>query len=383
MDGAVAIVSVKLHYVAAVIPSPISSPERLSLVTDSDTRSAADPAVVLSGLELPQPAPPPYVQALMKAGLELWFNGNIKKFSHIFAKVSLNEVVTGSYQWLKPTYTGYAYLDGATDEDSFFGVLGMTENRSADGLANQLGPNCVPKASRAGFTIGGSRYLEKVILPSLVKSFSSASASTFTLIGNNSVIVNTETFTVHPIWVNGTKYTPEVEIFELQIVGDEMQIHTRTKIPISPGIRAMVDSVSYQKIVLVERTRGGHTLDFKQSRPESTYHWVDVDDGVKITQIIVSLVGAVAGVFAEAFETTAKVIIAAVIITIVAGVVSLTPELVAEVAGGGAAKVLPSIGEFAAGAIDPVTWPDARQFTLTEAGLNGAFQFGGDPHFTF
>ncbi|MEV9221236.1 TULIP family P47-like protein, partial [Klebsiella pneumoniae] len=83
------------------------------------------------------------------------------------------------------------------------------------------------------------------------------------------------------------------------------------------------------------------------------------------------------------FKDTAKVVIAAVIITVVAGVVALIPELIAEVAGGGAAKVLPPIGPFATGATDPVSWPGAGGFTLTEAGLNGAFQFGGNPNFSF
>ena len=110
-------------------------------------------------------------------------------------------------------------------------------------------------------------------------------------------------------------------------------------------------------------------------------HWVEVDDGVQITQIIITIAGSVAGAFSEVFQTTAKIIMAAVIITIVAGVLSLTPGLIADVAGGQAAKVLPPIGLFANGAIDPVRWPDSGAFTLTDVGLNGAFQFGGDPHF--
>jgi hypothetical protein len=397
MDGSTAIVSVKLRYAAAPVPDLRPVAERMFLAINPDARSSADPAVVVHGFEFPRSAPSPYVQTLMKtrsapspyvqtlmkAGLEIWFNNNIQKFSHIFAIVNLNETVTDAFQWLKPTYTGYAYLDGSTDEESSFGVLGMAENRSADGLANQLGPNCVPKASRAGFSIGTPRYLEKVVLPGLIKTFTKATISGFTLTGNNSVIVNTGAFEVDPIVVNGTSYTPKVEIFELQVLGEELQIHTRTKIPISLGIRAMVDSVTYQKIILVDKPDGSHTLDFKESRPMVTNHWIEVDDGVKITQIIVSLVGAVAGAASEAFDQIAKVIIAAVIITIVAGVVNLIPELIAEVAGGNAAKVLPPIGQFATGATDPVKWPGGGQFTLTEAGLNGAFQFGGNPHFQF
>ncbi|WP_213803466.1 TULIP family P47-like protein [Granulicella sp. dw_53] len=385
MDGSVAIVSVKLRYVTAPLSAqPLeSSTERMSLMTDPQARSVADPAVVLHGFEFLDPAPSPYVQLLMKAGMETWFNDNIALFAHVFAVVSLNDVSGGAFQWLKPTYSAYAYLDGATEEDSFFGVISMTENRSVAGLANQLGPNCVPKGSPAGFTIGMARYLEKVMLPSLTKAFSNATTSTFTLVANNRLIVNTESFKLNPVKVNGTSYTPQLEIFEAQVLGEEMQIHVRTKIPISPGIRAMVDSVAYQKIVLVQKPDGGQTLDFKDGRPTATNHWIEVDDGVKITQIVVSIVGAVAGVAAEAFEATAKVILAAVLITIVAGVASLIPDLIAEVAGGGAAAVLPPIGGFAQGATGTVQWPDAGQFELAQAGLNGAFQFGGTLQFTF
>lgn len=136
MDGSTAIVSVKLHYVSSPVPHLQSVAERMLLVTNPNARSAQDPAVVVHGFEFSKSAPSPYVQALMKAGLGMWLNDNIKKFSHIFTIVSLNETVTGAFQWLKPTYTSYAYLDGPTDEGSFFGALGMTENRSADGLAN-------------------------------------------------------------------------------------------------------------------------------------------------------------------------------------------------------------------------------------------------------
>ncbi|MGY2049227.1 TULIP family P47-like protein [Methylobacterium sp. JK268] len=386
MDGATAIVSIKLHYVApslARTPAPGSQTEALWLVVNPEPRSDADPAVVLHGLEHPASTPSPYVLLLMKAGLEQWFNANIRRFSHVFAGIKLDEIARDAFQWLKPTYTGYAYLDGPTDEDSFFGVIAMTDNRSADGLPNQLGPNCVPPASRAGFTVGLPRYLEKVVLPGLIKAFPKATASSFSLKAGNTVIVNTASFDVNSIVVNGTTYTPRVDLFELQVVADELQIHTRTRIPISPGIRAIVDAVAYQTIVLVTKPDGSHTLDFKEARPTASHHWIEVDDGVKITQIVVALVGSVAGAASEAFKDTAKVVIAAVIITVVAGVVALIPELIAEVAGGGAAKVLPPIGPFATGATDPVSWPGAGGFTLTEAGLNGAFQFGGNPNFSF
>ena len=168
----------------------------------------------------------------------------------------------------------------------------------------------------------------------------------------------------------------------VQIVGSEVQVRTLTKIEISPGIRAWVDCTSYQEIIVVTKPDGSQTLDFKQAREPLQNHWIDKDWWVTLTEVIIGIVGAVAGAVAgKIIQGAAKILIALIIIAIVAGLAAATPELVAKVAGGGAAEALPPINIIVLNSTAPIKWPGASEFTLTSAALNGSFQLGGNPGF--
>jgi hypothetical protein len=353
------------------------------LITDPVARSEQDPAVVIQNITYPNPAPPVWVQALINEAFRAWFTQNIVRFAYVFATVNLNErAAEERFQWVKPTYTSYAYFDGITDDNSYFGVLNMTDDRSADGLTNQLAPGAIPRGARAGFSISMERFLEKLVLPGLAKGFPHAATSDFKMTGNNTIIENTRPIETDKVRVNGINYTPRIQKFVLQIIGAEIQIRTLTKIEISPGIRAWVDGTSYQEIIVVTKPDGSQTLDFRQTREPLQNHWIDKDIGIIITEIIIGIVGAVAGIVAGAvIKGAVKIIIALVIIAIVAGLAAATPALIAAVAGGGAAAALPPIDLLILNSTAPIRWPGASKFTLTSAGLNGSFQLGGNPGF--
>jgi hypothetical protein len=395
MSGSTAYISVKLKYIpqlpsgarAGQIRAGIQGNDLLEkddLLTDAEARSDADPAVVVQNLTFSGPPPSTFNRALMIGGLSEWFNANIVKFAYIFATVNLNQIASDKeFQWLKPTYTGYGYFDGRDQESSYFGILCMTENRGADGLSNQIAPGSIPSGSRAGFNIAVSRYMEKVIFPGLVKGFPHATASSFRLTANNTVIENKEKIECNKIRVGAINYTPYIHDFVLQVIGDEIQVYTRTVTEISPGIRSVVENTSYQTIYVVRKPDGSQTLDFKQTRDPKTNSYIDKDPWVTITELIVSIAGAVAGIVAATvIKGVVKIILACVIIAIVFGLAAATPELIAQVAGGGAAKQLPSIDLMVLNSTAPVEWPGGRAFTLDNVFLNGAIQMGGNPHIT-
>ncbi|MGY2049228.1 TULIP family P47-like protein [Methylobacterium sp. JK268] len=390
MNGAKVYISIKLKYLSAVAPkaeNPIQ--ETLDLHADDQSRSEEDPAVVIQNMTFPDPKPSVFTQALMKEAMQTWFLKNLSRFSHVFASVNVNEIAAeGDFQWLKPTCTSYAYFEPvdpkAPEEDCVFGVLNMTTNTSPEGLSKQLAPNSIPKGQRSGLNISMSRFLNNVVLPGLYKGFEGATTASFKVTANNQMIVNTGPLKMAPVRSGLIDYTPYVQIFELQVVGDEVQIHTRTSIDISPGIVAWVDTISYQKIVLIDKPDGTQTLDFKQSKDPVRNQWIEKETWVTVTEIIVSIVGAVAaGVAGRIITATVPRIIAVIIILIIAGLAAATPELIALVAGGDAAKALPTITVMVANGTSPVHWPDSKAFKLTSAGLNGAFQLGGDPQFAF
>lgn len=398
LSGATAYISLKLKYVPQLplIFDAQSAPagevndllEVDDLKIDPQDRSDFDPAVVVQKLNLGTGTPPPstLVRAMMIGALQEWFNDNIIQFSYIFATVSLNEIAakdSEAFQWLKPTYTGYAYFDGPTHESSYFAVLTMTGNRSPSGLSFQIGPKSIPDGSTAGFNISMTRYIEEVIFPGLVKGFPHATATSFTLTANNTVIENTEDIRCDDVKVGAIWYTPYIKSFVLQVVGDEIQIYSRTVTNISPGIRSVVETTTFQTIEVVTKSDGSQTLGFKETQPPRKTSYIDKDIGITITEIVVSIAGAIAGGVASAIiKGVAKIIIACIIIAIVFGLAAATPELIAKVAGGGAAEALPPISLMVLNATNPVDWPGSAGFTLNSAAINGAFQLGGDPHIT-
>jgi hypothetical protein len=395
MDGAIVYISIKLKFIPAV-PGPEPLPpnrnpllEQVDLHSDDESRSAEDPAVVIQNMTFPNPQPPPLTQALMRGAMQEWFLKNLNRFSYVFSSVNLNVIAgKGEFQWLKPTYTSYAYFEPedtkAPESDCVFGVLNMTTNSSPERLSKQLAPHSIPKDQRAGLNISMGRFLNNLVMPGLYKGFDGATTSSFKVTSDNQMIVNTGELKMAPVRSGLIDYIPYVQTFELQVKGEEIQIHTRTKIDISPGIVAWVDTISYQKIVLTNKPDGTQTLDFKEAKEPVRNQWIEKEPWVTITEIIVSIVGAVAALVGGSLITaTVPRIIAVIIILIIAGLAAATPELIALVAGGDAAKALPAITLLVANASSPVHWPDATEFKLTSAGLNGAFQLGGDPQFAF
>jgi hypothetical protein len=408
MNGAIAYISVKLKYIPQ-IPKGTQSKEGLAKVlakvsanvfasleftnevleiddlkADTKDRSDMDPAVVVQNLIFMDKPPTTYIRALMIGALQEWFTANIIQFAYIFATVNLNQKAAQlEFQWLQPTYTGYAYFDGASEEDAYFAILNMTDGRSPDGLSHQIAPKSIPTGSRAGFNIALPRYMEKVIFPGLVKGFPHASSSSFTLKNNNTTIDNTELIDCDQVKVGLIWYTPVIHDFILQVVGNEIQIYTKTITNISPGIRSVVLNTTYQTIVVVTKPDGSQTLDFQETQPPRTSSYIDKDTWVTITELVVAIAGAVAGIIAGAvLKGVAKIIMACVIIGIVFALAAATPALIAAVAGGGAAEALPPIDLMVLNATAPVRWPGSAEFTLDGAMLNGAFQLGGNPHIT-
>ena len=305
MDGATVYISVKLKFLPAAPPlPPDNNPllEQVDLHTDDELRSAEDPAVVIQNMTFPNPQPPVVAVALMKGAMQEWFLKNLIRFSYVFSSVNLNEIAAaGEFQWLKPTYTSYAYFEPEgtkppPETECVFGVLNMTTDTSPEGLSKQLAPHSIPTGQRAGLNISMGRFLNNVVMPGLYKGFDGATTSSFKVTADNQMIVNTGELKMAPVRSGLIDYTPYVQNFELQVKGEEIQIHTRTKINISPGIVAWVDTITYQEIFLIDKPDGTQTLNFREvkNKPPVRNQWIEKEDWVIITEIIVAIVGAVA-----------------------------------------------------------------------------------------
>lgn len=349
------------------------------LASDPSARSADDPAVVVQAVDYGSAKPDDMQRALFAGAIANWFNANLATFTYVFSVVNLNSrAAKEQFQWLKPTYSSYAYFNGATDATSYFGVLNMTSGAQPDGLTNQLPPSAIPADCNASILVSNELFMRQMILPGLTKSFVNATESSFRITGKGKVIENLVDITLDDIKVDASSYTPILTSFTLQVVGDEIQIDTQTRVNISPGINVFIRATEYYRLKLVDKPDGGQTLDFEKARAAKREHWVKTDLWVDITVGIVALAGAVATTVAgKLINELVKRIIAVVIIGLIAGLIAAIPKIIALVMDGKAAEALPAIGDLVMEASSDVRWPDSSGITLLSAGLNGSLQLGG------
>lgn len=376
-------ISLKLRFVPQPpAPSAVgdtAEPDIDDLIADAIARSPDDPAVVIQRVNYGDAKPTEEQKALFEASLSLLLNDNLAAFTHVFASVNLNQKADHEqFYWLKPTYTSYAYFQGLDDESSYFAVLNQTEGRSPEGLTNQVSASAIPEGQNSSILISMELFVRQFVFPGITRAFPHADAESFRIGGNGRVIEGVKSVRMAPVRVGAIDYTPYMNNFRLQIIGDELQIQSKVSINISPGIDAYVDATYFYAIGLVEKPDGSVTLGFEPSAEPIITSWYNVAFWVTLTQLIVSIIGAViAGVIGEGIKETVKKIIVITIITIVAGVAAAIPSIIAEVLSEGTADALPPIGPLVDDATGPINWPKSSGFALKSAELNGAFQLGG------
>ena len=379
-----ALISIKLRYLpqnsgkftAVDDQNPIDIED---LIADAQSRAPDDPPVTVQKINYGSLKPSEEEKALFQASFAYLMTQNLESFTHVFAVVNINQsAATKEFQWLKPTYTSYAYFQGVDETYSYFAVLNQVDGHSPEGLTNQVSASAIPSGSNASILISNELFLDKMVLPGLTRAFTNAATGSFTIGGSGDVIEGNNDVELDPVNVAGIDYTPMMNYFRLQIVGDEVQIHSKVSIYISPGINAYVNATYFYVLGLVKKEDGSYTLDFVQSGSPLIDDWYDVASWVQWTEFTIAMIGAVIGaVVGETIEKTSSKIIVIVIISVVAGVLAAIPAMIADIAANGAAKALPPIGPMIDEAQDPVEWPDSTGFDLQSAELNGSFQVGG------
>ena len=381
-------VAVKLRYLPQP-PSGGSPPDAATAVADdgADDRSFLatratsdnpdDPPAVIQAVGYGSAVPSPLQAALFSAALGKWFTANLHLFTYVFCALDLNtRAAQGDFQWLRPTWTGYAYANGSDDDNSCFGVLTMTCGNSPGGRINQLAPTAVPPSCTASVLISQDSFLQHLMVPGLTRALDGTTVEDFELASGTVRI--TRTVDLDEVKSGGRTYRPELKELELQVVGDELQMHSVVQTTVAPGIRSLVDARDFFRITLVDRPDGGQTLSFMPSRDSERNEYTQKEKWAEITETIVAILGAVAAIVAAIVIPGAGAAIAAVlIIGLVAGLAAATPSLIAAVAGGDAAAALPSIGDLVLECTTDIHWPESSGLTLTSAELNGSLQLGG------
>jgi hypothetical protein len=383
VENGYAIIAIKLRYVPQMETRASANGENPidieDLIADAQARSPDDPAVVVQRINYGSARPDRRVQSLFESSLALLLNENLSAFTHIFAVVNLNQrAAKAEFSWLKPTYTSYAYLQGVNDESSYFAVLNQTEGRGPEGLTNQVAASAIPEGMNASILVSNDLFMRQMVLPGMTRAFDHATADSFKLGDHGDTIESTRKVKLDAVKVAGVDYTPYMDSFLLQVVGDEIQINSQVSINISPGVDAFIESTYKYVLGLVEKPDGSYTLGYEPVGEPVVRTWNKVELWVDLTVALVGLIAAVVGAaIVEKITTFVTKVIVIAIITLIGGILAAIPSLILRVIADGAAEALPPIGPMVEEATRPVTWSPDTGFTLKSAELNGSLQFGG------
>ncbi len=399
LNGGEAVIQLKLNF----LPPPTKTPPTPK-GTNHDLKAKLTPEVsgvpVVSVLNFvwPQGTTDPGVIAdsLIKGDLQAWFNDNLKDFVQVFSAVNLNvKADTENLQWLKPTYTSYAYADPISESkdlcDALFGVLCITTSKTdPTTLRHEITSGAIPSGQRSSFLIGEQLFTREVMYPSLPASFKSATLDDFELTNNDTeIILSDRAKDKDVVELDGVKYGaityhPYLHDYSVQVNDTEIVSTMTVKAQISPGIITYIDITTYNTLILVQKTDGTQTIGYQQTRDTKSSHRVHTSPGVIVTEVIAGIIVAVVGLVAgKLAETIGKRIIIAIIVAIIAGIITAIQEILTEVIAKGVAESMPKIDPVVQAGTDPITWPTQEsQFTLTAVGLNMSVQLSGEPGFS-
>lgn len=381
LDGAAARVELRLRYRTAPPTAGAGSGDAELLVVESRAAGGMDPASVLDV----EPGTTPLdslVVALARGALTVWLNANLEKFDHVFCAVNLGaHLDDDAFGWLAPTDSGYAYVDGPDDDSSLLGVLCMTQGRAGGGRVPRLSASAIPAGARAGFSVSSGLFLREMVIPSLCKVLPGARASDFALDDDGSALTGRRELALDPIQQSGSTYHPRIEELRVELVGEELQISTRTRTRISAGIELFVRQVCFLGLELGTRSDGAPALVYVQTREPIREHWTQVAPGIQVLEVLIPIIAALVIAILSLVTGGAALIAAAIVISLVAGTAAAVPSLIADIRGGQVAERIPSLDSLVIHSTRGIRWSGATEFRLSAAALNGLLQLGGDPCF--
>ena len=323
----------------------------------------------------------PRLLTALRLGLMTWFNDNLDAFAHVFATVNVStkiaeETEGEAFAWLAPTDVSYAYGHNAIDdEESVLAILCQTQGRSKDGLVNEANPALIPPGCDAGLCISRTRFLRNMIGESLPSAFKGIQPKHIKYKKRDAGLKLTKAVQTEQIEHDGKTYDPVVHRLDIDLHDRELVIDSLTKTEVSPGIFSVCKSTGYYGFGLIDRKDGGKTMGVTETRPMTTVESTEKTKAVKITDIVLGILGAIGSLILGAVTFGAGSVVFYVVLAIVVGSLAGTIGIkLVEMVGEGNA---PPIDLMLANATSAVTWSTGATFVPTFAALNNGLQIGG------
>lgn len=317
----------------------------------------------------------------IEAAMQSWFNANLHDFEHVFATVNLGRTADrGQFAFVLPTYSSYAYINGSTTDNSILGILSMTDNRSPDGLVEEISPNIIPEGGRAGFLISQERFLSQMVMPSMPLVYKGAEVRDFQISNDNASIVlaGRKPISIATVTKNGKTANADLDDFRITTKAQNLIVNATTKATPSPGIYAYTKVTTTYQLQLHTTTSKKQTLFYKEVDHVKPQHWTKKGAGIEILNWVEDIVGALIVIVVGVLTAGAGLVPAALVVGILLGVANKIPDIIAAANTDAALPI--DLLQF--NCIDPLQWRDQKDFSLTSAQLNDALVLGGTPTFS-
>ncbi|HYG59003.1 MAG TPA: TULIP family P47-like protein [Symbiobacteriaceae bacterium] len=329
------------------------------------------------------------VEAVIPALIIDWLNENLADFAHVFAVVNLNEYIDkdAAWAWTKPSYTDYAYTDGATAETSILGVLCMTGGRT--GTVQQIqaiDPYAIPSGSIAGYLVSDERLLGDLMLPTLPLKWPNSSRADYEVVvgGDTSTgkyqhvlqLKAGRSIQLPPVEHDGSTYTPYMKELKIAVEDNLVIFESYTETDVGMGVTAYCRTTHWYTIEL-GTSNNGQTLIYKEAQSPVVDQGTHASETTEIEKWMIIVAGVLATAVLAVVTDGAGLAVGGVIIGLLTGLAADAPDVIAAVN----TDTSPNLDLLTFNTTDPIRWANSGVFNLNYAGLNGPLQLGGTPHF--
>lgn len=265
------------------------------------------------------------IKAFLEYTIKNWCENNLDKFNAVFSTINLNDVSQSSdFKWLSPKYTGYAYTDSNSLENSVFGILCMCTENYSTSLPHQITPNALTNDGQGTFIINTALFVESQFLPALPNVFKDSTASDFKL-NDVKTGITASSLKLQDVKYGAVTYNPVCEGFEVYFEQSYIRSHSIIRTKISPGIESIVTIETKMTLKLDVNDNKEQIITYEMLGDPVVTSETEVATWVVVTEAVANLillvVGAVTGYFME--EIVKRVIIG-IVVAIIASVISVT-----------------------------------------------------------
>ncbi len=322
--------------------------------------------------------------SILSALYAAWLNKpeNLEKFNTLFSTVLINNMGDKSedYKWLRATSISYAYTDKGSEDSSIFGVLCMTNDRSHEGLPNQLPALSLQRDDNAVFLINKQIFVKYQFVPALPYIFKDAKASDFKL-DDAGTTITASNLKMDSVKYGAIEYHPVMQ--SMEITFDETYIRSQANIKthISSGIDTYTTIVTKQTLALGVNSKGEQVMTYEMVGEPTVANETEVGVGIVITEIILGIIAAVVTGIAAAVASKVKTLIVGIIVAVVVAVIDIVIHVIIEkVVADGVLDNVPAITPMVKLATQQVKWPFCTEnaFVLTDISYYGALVFEGN-----